>query len=164
MQQSTLSHHAAIPFQDISNTNYTGAFHIPAPSDPWNWHRSRTPPEPRQQIIPDPAPTDESRSGPPSQDIPREPFARLAFGSPEPSTRESSMDIKTFILCAPAAAAAEYRAPAKHQSTGPPGDTQQLDWSEGSSLYTSKPNSASAESVAGSRIRRLTMGELQLEL
>lgn len=160
MQQSTTPTHAGTPFQDIHNTTYTEAFHITAPPDPWAWDRPRTPLESRQPIIPDPVTTDEGPSAHPSQDIPREPLARLTFGTPEPSTRESSIDVQGSER-KKSSASANYGQSGKRVG---PGDTQQTDWSEGSSVYTVNRDSVSVGSMSEGRVRRLTMGELQIEV
>ncbi|KAH3950173.1 hypothetical protein HBI56_005440 [Parastagonospora nodorum] len=152
----TISPHVNIPFEGTSseNTNYPDVFHIPAPNAPWDQPRSQHQ-EARHQIIPD-ASTDGGYSTQTSREIERDPLAGYLYVHSGMAPDRRLMRAKSLnrsIYGQPSM----YRTSADERS-GPPSDTQQIDWSERSSLGMMNPSLRSSMST-GRRVRRFTMGE-----
>lgn len=153
---------ASIPFHDISGTSYPQLFHIPAPQDPWNLPFN-PPGVIRGPIIPDTRNTSTETSRP-RQD----PYSELTFGSPVSSSSASEGAMTSLRGFVARDAMSTFRRPmAPSDTSGPPSDTQQKDWSTGSSVQAtasqvpSAQTSASAKtSMSDGRVRRFTMDEM----
>lgn len=150
-----------IPFQDISGTAYSQVFRVPAPQDPWDL--PFTPPGVvRGPILPDTRTSVGTDASRPRNDG----LSELTFGSPVSSSSEGAMtsikgSMDRNILPA-------YPRPAARSETSrPPSNTSQRDWSAGSSLQRTDPGatstrtSASAKtSMSEGRVRRFTMDDM----
>jgi hypothetical protein len=176
--QSTAApvYHGEIPFNDMGNRTYNQVLRVPAPADCWG-QPIITPMSDRGPIIPDTTTTEEEESPRASEEAASYPPSGATFstGSPvlEPASYPPSgltfsaespaeggvIDLKGFI--------ASHLAPSTHhitshtasEATGPPSDTEQIDWSARPSSHATR-----TESTLDRRVRRLTMGELDLDL
>jgi hypothetical protein len=155
-QAAALPHRGHIPFDDISNNSqsYYGVLHIPAPADPWD-RSIPTPAENRQQIIPDASTTD-AGSAPTSMEYTRDPLAGFTFGN-------SWMAPNIRVTKAKSMNRSLHTQPSIHQNSaegsGQLSDTQQIGWSEQSSLRMMDLSGRSSMSTEYRAIRRFTMGE-----
>jgi hypothetical protein len=176
--QSTAApvYHGEIPFNDMGNRTYTQVLRVPAPADYWV-QPIITPMSDRGPIIPDITTTEEGESQRASEEAASYPPSSATFstGSPvlEPASYPPSgltfsaespaeggvLDLKRFIASHLASSTHRITSHTAGEATGPPSDTEQIDWSARSSLYAMR-----TESTLAGRVRRLTMGELDLDL
>jgi hypothetical protein len=150
-----------IPFHDITGLHYPDVFHISAPSSPWG--HPVTPPSERYPVIPDTT-TDEDSSVYGSEGRVQYPSSGLTFTSPGSECGERVMDFGDLMAHQPVTASIHHRNTETGKASGPPSDTQQIDWSERSSIQVSRAGSVSVRTSSDGRVRRLTMGELNIEL
>jgi hypothetical protein len=137
-QAAATSYHGGIPFNDISDEQYTQILHIPAPPDYWG--HPITPHSERGPIIPDVATTDEDASAHNADEA----YVRLSEESAlypsscltvstGPSVEREVTILKGLIASQPVSPSI-HPSHAAGGSTGPPSDTKQIDWSARSSL------------------------------
>jgi hypothetical protein len=160
-QATARLHPGGIPFNDIGDTSDTEVFHIPAPAGHWGRTIS---PENRGPILPDTTTTtDEDTSVRDSEERASYPPSGLTFGAAKYPAEAGVIDLKGFIDTQRAPASI-HPSRGAGESSGQQSATQQIDWSARSSQQTSRTGSASVGSMSDGRVRRLTMGELNVEL
>jgi hypothetical protein len=160
-QATTRPYLGDIPFHDIDGPRYPDVFHVFAPPSPWE--RPITPPSERYPVIPDTT-TEEDGSAYGSEGHVQYPSSALTFTSPGSSCGESVMDFGDFMANQHAPEPSHQRNTVVGKASGPPNNTQQIDWSGRPSIQVSRAGSGSVRTSSDGRMRRLTMGELNIEL
>jgi hypothetical protein len=166
-QVTATLYHGGIPFNNIGDEGYTQIFHVPAPPDYWG-HPSTPLSAERGPIIPDIATSDEDASvnnaGEASMRQSEEsaayPSSSLTV-STGPSVGRDVANLKG-IVASQSVSPSVPSSRAAGASTGPPSNTEQIDWSARSSLQNGETESATG-SVSDGRMRWLTMGDVTVE-